>query len=178
MFLTSMAPVLLSDLQYSPCWSQHCTVSMQIKVLFLVGFLCTLATGEKFLYEKDRAGGLLGLGLLGGDSSGASDATTAGTVEATTAAADGLDGPMKALLDLLTGVTTILPISDIASLMGINTDPIPSPFSDPLGFVMHPLVTPIIMAAITFNIPALALAQGALAGNLIITHLLTMQAQG
>merc|ERR1719233_2452512 len=113
---------------------------MQIKVLFLVGFLCTLATGEKFLYEKDRAGGLLGLGLLGGDSSGA--------VDATTAAADGLDGPMKALLDLLTGVTTILPISDIAALMGINTDPIPSPFSDPLGFVMHPLVTPIIMAAI------------------------------
>merc|ERR1712212_862230 len=157
----------------------HNIISMQIKVLLLVGFLCTLATGEKFLYEKDREGGLLGLGLLGGDSSGASDATTAGTVDATTtAAADGLDGPMKALLDLLTSVTTILPISDIAALMGINTDPIPSPFSDPLGFVMHPLVTPIIMAAITFNIPALALAQGALAGNLIITHLLTMQAQG
>merc|ERR1719209_1867957 len=141
---------------------------MQTKALLLVGFLCTLATGEKFLYDKERAGGLLGLGLLGGDSSGTSDATTAGAADATTAAAaDGLDGPMKALIDLLTGVTTILPISDIAALMGINTDLIPSPFSDPLGFVMHPLVTPIIMAAITFNIPALALAQGALAGNLI-----------
>merc|ERR1712025_1039551 len=86
--------------------------------------------------------------------------------------------PMMVLRDLLTGVTTVLPIADIAALMGINTDPVPSPFSDPLGFVMHPLVTPIIMAAITFNIPALALAQGALAGNLIITHLLTIQAQG
>merc|ERR1712243_498438 len=148
----------------------HKTISMQIKALFLLCFLCTLVTGEKFLYEKERAGGLLGLGLLGGDSSGASDATTA--------ANDGLEGPMKALIDLLTGVTTVLPIADIAALMGINTDPVPSPFSDPLGFVMHPLVTPIIMAAITFNIPALALAQGALAGNLIITHLLTMQAQG
>merc|ERR1739844_293325 len=113
----------------------HNIISMQIKVLFLVGFLCTLATGQKFLYEKERAGGLLGLGLLGGDSSGGSDgsdATTAGTVEATTAAADGLEGPMKALIDLPTGVTTILPIADIAALMGINTDPIPSPFSDPL----------------------------------------------
>merc|ERR1712025_891967 len=145
-------------------------ISMQIKALFLLCFLCTLVTGEKFLYEKERAGGLLGLGLLGGDSSGANDATTA--------ANDGLEGPMKALIDLLTGVTTVLPIADIAALMGINTDPVPSPFSDPLGFVMHPLVTPIIMAAITFNIPALALAQGALAGNLIITHLLTIQAQG
>merc|ERR1712112_576332 len=148
----------------------HNIISMQIKALFLLCFLCTLVTGEKFLFEKERAGGLLGLGLLGGDSSGASDATTA--------ANDGLEGPMKALIDLLTGVTTVLPIADIAALMGINTDPVPSPFSDPLGFVMHPLVTPIIMAAITFNIPALALAQGALAGNLIITHLLTMQAQG
>merc|ERR1712168_1221122 len=155
----------------------HNIISMQIKVLFLVGFLCTLATGQKFLYEKERAGGLLGLGLLGGDSSGGSDGSDA-TTAATTAAADGLEGPMKALIDLLTGVTTILPIADIPALMGINTDPIPSPFSDPLGFVTHPLVTPIIMAAITFNIPALALAQGALAGNLIITHLLTMQAQG
>merc|ERR1719435_824588 len=144
---------------------------MQTKALLLVGFLCTLTTGEKFLYDKERAGGLLGLGLLGGDSSGTSDATTAGAADATTAAAaDGLDGPMKALIDLLTGVTTVLPIADIAALMGISTDP--------LGFVTHPLVTPIIMAAITFNIPALALAQGALAGNLIITHLLTMQAQG
>merc|ERR1712243_16158 len=164
----------------------HKTISMQIKALFILCFPCTLVTGEKFLYEKERAGGLLGLGLLGGDSSGASDATTAGAGDATTAGAgdattaanDGLEGPMKALIDLLTGVTTVLPIADIAALMGINTDPVPSPFSDPLGFVMHPLVTPIIMAAITFNIPALALAQGALAGNLIITHLLTMQAQG
>merc|ERR1712013_413906 len=158
----------------------HKIISMQIKALFLLCLLCTLVKGEKFLFEKERAGGLLGLGLLGGDSSGASDATTAGAGDATTAGAadDGLAGPMKALIDLLTGVTTVLPIADIATLMGINTDPVPSPFSDPLGFVMHPLVTPIIMAAITFNIPALALAQGALAGNLIITHLLTMQAQG
>merc|ERR1711942_185176 len=164
----------------------HKIISMQIKALFFLCFICTLVSGEKFFYEKERAGGLLGLGLLGGDSSGASDATTAGAGDATTAGAgdattaanDGLEGPMKALIDLLTGVTTVLPIADIAALMGINTDPVPSPFSDPLGFVMHPLVTPIIMAAITFNIPALALAQGALAGNLIITHLLTMQAQG
>merc|ERR1712058_71923 len=84
----------------------------------------------------------------------------------------------KALIDLLTGVTDKLPISDIAALMGINTDPVPSPFSDPLGFVTHPLITPIIMAAVTLNIPAMALAQGALAGNLLITHLLTSQAQG
>merc|ERR1712142_871229 len=144
----------------------HKITIMQVKVLLLC-FLCSLAKGEKIHPGKDRAGGLLGFGILGGDSA-----------DSTTATNEDLAGPMKALIDLLTGVTDKLPISDIAARMGINTDPVPSPFSDPLGFVTHPLITPIIMAAVTLNIPAMALAQGALAGNLLITHLLTSQAQG
>merc|ERR1712123_222929 len=172
----------------------HKILSMQFKVIFLVYSLCSLASAETFLYEKERAGGLLGFGLLGGDATTAAssgdattassadattafaDATTAATSDATTAANDGLAGPVQSLIDLLTGVSTVLPITDIASLLSINTDPIPSPFSDPLGFVMHPLITPIILAAVTLNIPGMALAQGALAGNLIMTHLLMQQA--
>merc|ERR1712142_443265 len=155
----------------------HNITIMQVKVLLLC-FLCSLATGEKIHTGKERAGGLLGFGLLGGDSADSATGAQADASDATTATNEDLAGPMKALIDLLTGVTDKLPISDIAALMGINTDPIPSPFSDPLGFVTHPLITPIIMAAVTLNIPAMALAQGALAGNLLITHLLTSQAQG
>merc|ERR1712123_70092 len=165
----------------------HQILIMQFKVIFLVYSLSSLAAAETFLYEKERAGGLLGFGLLGGDATTAAssgdatttasaDATTTATSDATTAANDGLAGPIQSLIDLLTGVSTVLPIADIASLLGINTDPIPSPFSDPLGFVMHPLITPIILAAVTLNIPGMALAQGALAGNLIMTHLLMQQA--
>merc|ERR1712106_553065 len=171
----------------------HQILIMQFKVIFLVYSLCSLSAAETFLYEKERAGGLLGFGLLGGDATTAASsgdattasssdattasATTAATSDVTTAASDGLAGPIQSLIDLLTGVSTVLPIADIASLLGINTDPIPSPFSDPLGFVMHPLITPIILAAVTLNIPGMALAQGALAGNLIMTHLLMQQAQ-
>merc|ERR1712106_1266770 len=155
----------------------HQILIMQFKVLFLAYSLCSLAAAETFLYEKERAGGLLGFGLLGGDATTATaDATTPATSDATTAANEGLAGPIQSLIDLLTGVSTVLPIADIASLLGINTDPIPSPFSDPLGFVMHPLITPIILAAVTLNVPGMALAQGALAGNLIMTHLLMQQA--
>eukprot|EP00091_Calanus_sinicus_P017789 TRINITY_DN3859_c0_g1_i9.p1 TRINITY_DN3859_c0_g1~~TRINITY_DN3859_c0_g1_i9.p1 ORF type:complete len:183 (+),score=82.13 TRINITY_DN3859_c0_g1_i9:26-550(+) len=171
----------------------HQVLIMQFKVVILVSFLCSLAAGETFLYEKERAGGLLGFGLLGGDTTTASadttaapadtttapaDTTTASSGDVTTAAADDLSGPIQSLIDLLTGASTTLPIADIAGLLGINTTPIPSPFSDPLGFVMHPLITPIILAAVTLNIPAMALAQGALAGNLVITHLLMQQAEG
>merc|ERR1712106_563789 len=162
----------------------HQILIMQFKVIILVSFLCSLVAADSLLEKKDRAGGLLGFGLLGGDTTTTTSAdtttTTATTADTTTttAAADDLSGPIKSLIDLLTGASTVLPVEDIANLMGINISPIPSPFSDPLGFVTHPLITPIILAAVTLNVPAMALAQGALAGNLIITHLLTQQAQG
>merc|ERR1719431_1337579 len=149
-----------------------------MQVIFLVCFLCSLAAGDTFLYQKERAGGLLGFGLLGGDADTTAAPADTAAADATTAANDALAGPIQALIDLLTGVTTQLPIADMAALLGINTTPIPSPFSDPLGFVTHPLITPIILAAVTLNVPGMALAQGALAGNLLITHLLTVQAQG
>merc|ERR1712106_580627 len=162
----------------------HQILIMQFKVIILVSFLCSLVAADSLLEKKDRAGGLLGFGLLGGDTTTTTSAdtttTTATTADTTTttAAADDISGPTKSLIDLLTGVSTVLPVEAIANLMGINISPIPSPFSDPLGFVTHPLITPIILAAVTLNVPAMALAQGALAGNLIITHLLTQQAQG
>merc|ERR1740128_1275188 len=136
---------------------------MQFKVVILVSFLCSLVAADSLLEKKDRAGGLLGFGLLGGDTTTAAtsgDTTTTTSADTTTttassgdttttAAADDLSGPIKSLIDLLTGVSTVLPVEDIANLMGINISPIPSPFSDPLGFVTHPLITPIILAAVT-----------------------------
>ena len=178
-------PLLYKNLQL--VLLSHKIFIMQFKVVILVSLLCSFVAAATFLYEKERAGGLLGFGLLGGDASTAAsadtttasaDTTTTSSGDATTAATDDLAGPIHSLIDLLTGASTTLPIADIAGLLGINTTPIPSPFSDPLGFVMHPLITPIILAAITLNIPAMALAQGALGGNLIITHLLVQQAQG
>merc|ERR1711892_1113582 len=98
----------------------HKILIMQFKVLFLVYSLSSLSAAETFLYEKERAGGLLGFGLLGGDATTAAssgdattassadattaDATTAATSDATTAANDGLAGPIQSLIDLLTGV--------------------------------------------------------------------------
>merc|ERR1719244_99145 len=115
----------------------------------------------------DVIGNLIG-GILGGG------ATT--TAAPTTAAPS--NEAIQNLLNLLTGVTTILPVQDIANLLGINTTPIPNPLTNPLQFMTHPLITPIVEAATTFNLPALALAQGALAGNLIINALLGLQTAG
>merc|ERR1712098_900608 len=141
---------------------------------------------------QEREGGLFGFGLL--DFGGEATATTtaapsdplalltsilteaAGETQTTTdSTATGPD-LIGRVIDVLTGVTTCLPFEDIASLLGIETSPVPSPSSDPIGFLLHPLILPIILAAITVNPAALALAMGALAGNLMLTHLLTQQA--
>merc|ERR1711970_871963 len=156
----------------------HYFLIMQFNIVILACFLCSLVVAVE---EKERAGGLLGFGLLGGnDNTTTAPSTTPTTASSgdTTTTEGPSSGAIQGLIDLLLGISSTLPMKDIANLMGINTNPIPSPLSDPLGFVTHPLITPIILAAVTLNIPALALAQGALAGNLIITHLLTQQAQG
>jgi len=59
------------------------------------------------------------------------------------------------------------------SLLGLTpNNPVPSPLQDPIGFLMHPLVTPILLAAVTANLPGLLLAKANLAGSVILQMLM------
>merc|ERR1712234_91102 len=106
-------------------------------------------------------GGLLGFGLLGGGDS-----------TSTTSSSDN-SGIIQNLIDVLTGKVATIALDQLSSLLGLN-NPVPSPLSDPVGFLTHPLISPIILAAVTLNPPALALAMGGLAGNLVLTHIFTI----
>merc|ERR1711962_1155052 len=129
-------------------------------------------------------GGLLGFGLLGGGDSTtitstttSSPATTTALVEVltstTTASSSDNSGIIQNLIDVLTGKVATIALDQLSSLLGLN-NPVPSPLSDPVGFLTHPLISPIILAAVTLNPPALALAMGGLAGNLVLTHIFTI----
>merc|ERR1719239_827042 len=135
-------------------------------------------------------GGLFGFGLLGGDSntnattsSAASTTTTTASPATTTALVEALtssttssgdnSGIIQNLVDVLTGKVATIALDQLSSLLGLN-NPVPSPLSDPIGFLTHPLISPIILAAVTLNPPALALAMGGLAGNLVLTHIFTI----
>merc|ERR1719234_2661766 len=105
-------------------------------------------------------------------------ATTTALVEAltsTTTTASGGDnsGIIQNLVDVLTGKVATIALDQLSSLLGLN-NPVPSPLSDPIGFLTPPLISPIILAAVTLNPPALALAMGGLAGNLVLTHIFTI----
>merc|ERR1712001_108452 len=157
----------------------------KMHLLSLLPLLCVVSAAPE--------GGLFGFGLLGGDSSTnttttttapittttASPATTTALVEAltsTTAASSDNSGIIQNLVDVLTGKVATIALDQLSSLLGLN-NPVPSPLSDPIGFLTHPLISPIILAAVTLNPPALALAMGGLAGNLVLTHIFTIASE-
>merc|ERR1711936_537701 len=91
----------------------------------------------------------------------------------TTASSSDNSGIIQNLIDVLTGKVATIALDQLSSLLGLN-NPVPSPLSDPVGFLTHPLISPIILVAVTLNPPALALAMGGLAGNLVLTHIFTI----
>merc|ERR1712126_574494 len=150
--------------------------------LSLLPLLCVVSAAPE--------GGLFGFGLLGGDSTTTnttttttapsttpSAITTTALVEAlttsTTATSGDNGGIIQNLVDVLTGKVTTIALDQLSNLLGLN-NPVPSPLSDPIGFLTLPLITPIILAAVTLNPPAMALAMGGLAGNLVHTHIFTI----
>merc|ERR1711929_24537 len=156
--------------------------AFKMQLLSLIPLLCIVTAAPE--------GGLFGFGLLGGDSTSsntttttapttttASPATTTALVEAltSTTASSSSDnsGIIQNLVDVLTGKVATIALDQLSSLLGLN-NPVPSPLSDPIGFLTHPLISPIILAAVTLNPPALALAMGGLAGNLVLTHIFTI----
>merc|ERR1712211_106242 len=140
--------------------------------MFLVSLLPVLC-----IVSAAPEGGLLGFGLLGGGDTTSSPATTTALVEVltstTTASSSDNSGIIQNLIDVLTGKVATIALDQLSILLGLN-NPVPSPLSDPVGFLTHPLISPIILAAVTLNPPALALAMGGLAGNLVLTHIFTI----
>merc|ERR1712105_81817 len=142
-----------------------------------------------FLFSAAPEGGLFGFGLRGGDSTTNTTTTTAAPsttpsastttalVEAltstTAASSSDTSGIIQNLVDVLTGKVATIALDQLSNLLGLN-NPVPSPLSDPIGFLTHPLISPIILAAVTLNPPAMALAMGGLAGNLVFTHIFTI----
>merc|ERR1719369_1992217 len=74
---------------------------------------------------------------------------------------------IQSVLGLLTGaVSSLNPLKSTLEPK-TTTPPLPNPLTDPLGFIMHPLISDIINAIVAGDIPALMKAQGELAGTLI-----------
>jgi hypothetical protein len=56
---------------------------------------------------------------------------------------------VNSMLSVLAGNSTTLPLAEVATLLGLQPKTIPNPMTDPLGFITHPLIAPILLAAVT-----------------------------
>jgi hypothetical protein len=56
---------------------------------------------------------------------------------------------VNSMLSVLAGNSTTLPLAEMATLLGLQPKTIPNPMTDPLGFITHPLIAPILLAAVT-----------------------------
>merc|ERR1712212_1148042 len=111
--------------------------AFKMHLLSLLPLLCIVSAAPE--------GGLFGFGLLGGDSSTNTTTTTTApittttVVEAltsTTAASSDNTGIIQNLIDVLTGKVATIALDQLSSILGLN-NPVPSPLSDPIGFLTH-----------------------------------------
>merc|ERR1712212_1009418 len=137
----------------------------KMHLLSLLPLLCIVSAAPE--------GGLFGFGLLRGDSTTNTTTTAAPSTTPSASSSSDTSGIIQNLVDVLTGKVATIALDQLSNLLGLN-NPVPSPLSDPIGFLTHPLISPIILAAVTLNPPALALAMGGLAGNLVLTHIFTI----
>merc|ERR1712184_74121 len=119
--------------------SKGLTFSKTFKMLLfsLLPILCIVSAAPE--------GGLLGFGLLpfGGDSTSntttsSAPSTTTASPASTTASSGDNSGIIQNLVDVLTGKVATIALDQLSSLLGLN-NPVPSPLSDPIGFLTHPL---------------------------------------
>merc|ERR1712115_280774 len=148
---------------------QSC-LTMKFMLLVLLPLLCSTSPhleDRGFLEDLWNGANPIDnlLGLLSSDNNTENE-------EATTETEEEEGSNVTAITDVLTGVTNVLPLDLIKQLLGLT--PVPSPLVDPVGFLKHPLVVPILMSAITLNPPAMAMAMGALAGNMALMSLFDM----
>merc|ERR1711955_45878 len=126
--------------------ADHTCLNMKVVLLLLLPLLCSASPHleDRGFFDFDNLWNSANpidtlLGLLNSDNNTDIEETTTDTQEE-----EGSKAAIKAITDVLTGVTNVLP----------------------LDLIKHPLVVPILMSAITLNPPAMAVAMGALAGNM------------
>merc|ERR1711955_184659 len=150
--------------------ADHTCLNMKVVLLLLLPLLCSASPHleDRGFFDFDNLWNSANpidtlLGLLNSDNNTDIEETTTDTQEE--------EGSIRAI-KVLTGVTSVLPLDLIKQLLGLT--PVPSPLVDPVGFLKHPLVVPILMSAITLNPPAMAVSMGALAGNMALMSLFEM----
>merc|ERR1711990_498773 len=134
--------------------SRHC---------LLASLLLLPAASQAATQERGLFGDVLG-GILGGEN-----ATAAET--ATDAAPSDIVGTLKKVIPAILSSNGSLPMDQIGEAIGIQKEPIASPFTKPVQFAANPKVSAALAAAATMNGTAITGAVADLGAHLVLQQI-------
>merc|ERR1712037_275041 len=142
--------------------SPHCLLTS----LLLLSAASQAATQERGLF-----GDVLG-GILGGENATAAEtATDAASDGATDAAPSDIVGSLMQVIPAILASNGSLPMDQIGEAIGIQKEPIASPFTKPVQFAANPKVSAALAAAATMNGTAITGAVADLGAHLVLQQI-------
>merc|ERR1712154_563381 len=129
----------------------------------LASLLLLPAASQAATQERGLFGDVLG-GILGGENTTATDA-------ATDAAPSDIVGTLMQVIPAILSSNGSLPMDQIGEAIGIQKEPIASPFTKPVQFAANPKVSAALAAAATMNGTAITGAVADLGAHLVLQQI-------
>merc|ERR1712212_522670 len=129
----------------------------------LASLLLLPAASQAATQERGLFGDVLG-GILGGENTTATDA-------ATDAAPSDIVGTLMQVIPVILSSNGSLPMDQIGEAIGIQKEPIASPFTKPVQFAANPKVSAALAAAATMNGTAITGAVADLGAHLVLQQI-------
>jgi len=123
------------------------------------------AASQAAFQDRGLFGDVIG-GILGGDNATA-DATTPASADAPS----DIVGTLMQVIPLILTSNGTLPMEQIGEAIGIQKEPIASPFTKPVQFAANPKVSAALAAAATMNATAITGAVADLGAHLVLQQM-------
>jgi len=139
--------------------------SQMSRTCLIACLLLLPAASQAAVQDRGLFGDVIG-GILGGDNATA-DATTPANADAPS----DIVGTLMQVIPLILTSNGTLPMDQIGEAIGIQKEPIASPFTKPVQFAANPKVSAALAAAATMNATAITGAVADLGAHLVLQQM-------
>merc|ERR1712212_483873 len=139
--------------------------SQMSRTCFIACLLLLPAASQAAVQDRGLFGDVIG-GILGGDN-GTADATTPASADAPS----DIVGTLMQVIPLILTSNGTLPMEQIGEAIGIQKEPIASPFTKPVQFAANQKVSAALAAAATMNATAVTGAVADLGAHLVLQQI-------
>merc|ERR1711973_691232 len=150
----------------TPTEEQAIAGSHMSRTCLIACLLLLPAASQAAVQDRGLFGDVIG-GILGGDNATTADATTPANADAPS----DIVGTLMQVIPLILTSNGTLPMEQIGEAIGIQKEPIASPFTKPVQFAANPKVSAALAAAATMNATAITGAVADLGAHLVLQQM-------